>query len=56
MEAISSSTVRRWLHGAAIKPWRYQSWIFPRDSQFAVKRPGCCNTVRRTSPVVELCK
>jgi transposase len=34
---ISSSTVRRWLHAAAIKPWRYQSWIFPRDPQFAEK-------------------
>jgi transposase len=37
VESISSSTVRRWLHGAAIKPWRYQSWIFPRDPDFAVK-------------------
>jgi transposase len=37
VESISSSTVRRWLHGAAIKPWRYQSWIFPRDPDFAAK-------------------
>jgi hypothetical protein len=37
VEAISSSTVRRWLHEAAIKPWRYQSWIFPRDPDFARK-------------------
>jgi len=35
--AISSSTVRRWLHADAIKPWRYRSWIFPRDPDFAVK-------------------
>jgi transposase len=35
--SISSSTVRRWLRSAAIKPWRYQSWIFPRDPNFAVK-------------------
>ena len=34
---ISSSTVRRWLHAAAIKPWRYRSWIFRRDPDFAVK-------------------
>jgi transposase len=34
---ISSSTVRRWLHAAAIKPWRYRSWIFPRDPDFAAK-------------------
>jgi hypothetical protein len=37
VETISSSTVRRWLHGDAIKPWRYRSWIFPRDPQFAAK-------------------
>lgn len=35
--AISSSTVRRWLHADAIKPWRYRSWIFPRDPNFAEK-------------------
>jgi len=35
--AISSSTVRRWLASAAIKPWRYRSWIFPRDPDFADK-------------------
>jgi hypothetical protein len=37
VESISSSTVRRWLHAAAIKPWQYRSWIFPRDPDFAVK-------------------
>jgi transposase len=37
VEAISSSTVRRWLHAAAIKPWRYRSWIFPRDPEFGAK-------------------
>lgn len=37
VDAISSSTVRRWLHADAIKPWRYQSWIFPRDPDFADK-------------------
>jgi transposase len=37
VESISSSTVRRWLHHAAIKPWRYRSWIFPRDPDFATK-------------------
>jgi transposase len=35
--SISSSTVRRWLHADAIKPWRYRSWIFPRDPGFARK-------------------
>jgi len=37
VDAISSSTVRRWLQADAIKPWRYRSWIFPRDPGFAVK-------------------
>ena len=37
VESISSSTVRRWLHAAAIKPWRFRSWIFPRDPDFARK-------------------
>ena len=37
VEAISLSTIRRWLHAAAIKPWRYRSWIFPRDRDFAAK-------------------
>jgi hypothetical protein len=31
--------VRRWPAGDAIKPWRFRSWIFPRDKDFAVK-PG----------------
>jgi transposase len=35
--AVSASTVRRWLHEDAIKPWQHRSWIFPRDPQFAVK-------------------
>lgn len=37
VESISSSTVRRWLRAAAIKPWRHRSWIFPRDPNFAAK-------------------
>lgn len=37
VDSISSSTVRRWLHADAIKPWRYRSWIFPRDANFADK-------------------
>lgn len=35
--AISSSTVRRWLHAEVIKPWRHRSWTFPRDTDFAAK-------------------
>jgi len=34
---ISRSTVWRMLHEAAIKPWQYEHWIFPRDPRFADK-------------------
>lgn len=34
---ISDSTIWRWLHEDAIRPWRYRSWIFPRDPQCAEK-------------------
>ena len=34
---ISDSTVWRWLHEDAIRPWRYRPWIFPRDPDFALK-------------------
>jgi transposase len=37
LESVSASTVRRWLHGDAIKPWQYRSWIYPRDPDFAGK-------------------
>jgi hypothetical protein len=36
-KAISRSTVQRILDGDAIKPWRYEHWIFPRDPRFAEK-------------------
>lgn len=35
--SLSAATVRRWLAEDAIKPWRYRSWIFPRDPAFAAK-------------------
>jgi transposase len=34
---ISGSTVWRWLHEDAIRPWQYRSWIFPQDPDFARK-------------------
>lgn len=36
-EAVSASTVWRWLAREAIKPWQYRSWLFPRDPDFAAK-------------------
>lgn len=35
--SISGTTIWRWLHTDAIKPWQYRSWIFPRDPEFASK-------------------
>lgn len=35
--SISGTTVWRWLHADAIKPWQHRSWIFPRDPQFQSK-------------------
>lgn len=35
--SISGTTVWRWLHEDAIRPWRHRSWIFPRDPDFAAK-------------------
>jgi transposase len=37
VEAISPSTVGRWLRDDAIKPWQHRSWIFPRDPNFREK-------------------
>ena len=37
VDAISPSTVARWLAADALRPWRHRSWIFPRDPNFAVK-------------------
>lgn len=34
---ISRSTLCRWLRRRALKPWRFRSWIFPRDPAFAPK-------------------
>jgi hypothetical protein len=33
----SATTIWRWLHDAALKPWQQRSWIFPRDPAFAEK-------------------
>lgn len=35
--SISGSTLWRWLHQDAIRPWYHRSWIFPRDPDFATK-------------------
>jgi hypothetical protein len=35
--SISDSTVWRWLHDDAIRPWQHRCWIFPRDPRFQAK-------------------
>jgi len=35
--SVSGSTLWRWLHEDAIRPWYHRSWIFPRDPDFAGK-------------------
>lgn len=35
--SISDSTLWRWLHEDAIRPWQHRCWIFPRDPDFEVK-------------------
>ena len=34
---MSASTIWRLLDSDALKPWQHQSWLYPRDPQFAVK-------------------
>ena len=35
--SISGSTLWRWLHHDAIRPWYHRSWIFPKDPDFGQK-------------------
>ena len=53
-EAISASTVRRWLHEDAIKPWQHRSWIFPRDPDFAAKAARVLDLYARIWSGIEL--
>ena len=34
---IGGTTIWRWLHEDAIRPWNHRSWVFPRDPQFAAR-------------------
>ena len=35
LSEASASTIWRWLHDDALKPWQQRSWVFVRDPQFA---------------------
>ena len=37
LSEASASTIWRWLHDDALKPWQQRSWIFVRDPAFAWK-------------------
>ena len=52
--SVSASTVRRWLHDDAIRPWQHRSWIFPRDPDFAVKAARVLDLYARVWDGVEL--
>ena len=45
----SASTVWRWLHDAALKPWQQRSWIYRRDPEFEVKAARVLDLYARVS-------
>jgi hypothetical protein len=45
---ISGSTIWRWLHQDAIRPWYHRTWIFPRDPRFAIKAGHILGLYART--------
>lgn len=45
---ISDSTVWRWLHEDAIRPWQHRCWIFPRDPHFQIKAERLLDLHTRT--------
>lgn len=53
-DTISTSTVRRWLHQDALKPWRYRSWIFIRDPHFRARAQRVLDLYARTFEGVPL--
>lgn len=48
MTDASASTIWRWVHEDAIKPWQTRSWIFPRDPAFAEKAGRVLDLYART--------
>lgn len=45
---IGDTTIWRWLHQDAIRPWQHRCWIFPRDPDFAVKAGRILDLYERT--------
>ena len=44
---ISGSTIWRWLHEDAIRPWQHRCRIFPRDPHFQAKAGGILDLYAR---------
>jgi hypothetical protein len=51
---ISTTTLWRWLAEDPIKPWQHQSWIFPRDPDFAAKAGVVLDLYQRVFQAAEL--
>ena len=45
---MSDTSVWRWLHEDAIRPWQHRCWIFPRDPDFAHKAGRVLDLYHRT--------
>jgi hypothetical protein len=43
----SASTIWRWLHDDAIRPWQQRSWLFMRDPDFAAKAAPALDLYQR---------
>ena len=49
LSEASASTIWRWLHDDAFKPWQHRCWIFPRDPDFAAKAGRVLDLYERRS-------
>lgn len=45
--SVSGKTIWRWLHDDAIQPWRFRSWLYPRDPLFEKKAEKVLNLYQR---------
>jgi len=45
---ISDTTLWRWLHQDAVRPWFHRCWIFPRDRDFVFKAGRILDLYERT--------
>jgi transposase len=54
VESISASQVLRWLKQDLLKPWQVESWISPRDPDFAAKAGAVPDLYQRVWQGVEL--